>query len=374
MYMNRFVKTALALVVAGSASNAGTGDNEWLALDSEITGLATSLKPSQDGMGWAALVRAAYSYSSDDISTGGGPDTSGFNFNDVDLSFWGSQGSYRWRISGDIDSNEGGNISSSFTLEDAYVAWSCGGMFEAMMGNMKPRVSRSNSVNPEGLFFIDRSALGSAFDSWDNGVGLNGMWEMVGWYAYVMNGSNGDTRDHLYVLRGELKLGDGAGMFEGARGAGDVLNGTIGLTYLNDNTIGGAAVDGDADNAMFLLDFSGSMSQFGFSAEMAQIDDELVAATDEDFSNIATPLVFDPDSTPWNAAVTFMVNADWEVGVRLEDLDNADGDDNSILSVGASWYRGAAGAGKWTAQWSDIDGDVNEGSIIEVGYTIGASN
>ena len=370
--MNRFVKTALALAVAGSAANAGTGDNEWLALDSEITGLATSLKPSQDGMGWAALIRAAYSYSSDDISTAGGADTSGFNFNDVDLSFWGSQGSYRWRISGDVDENEGGDNSAFFTLEDAYVAWSCGGMFEAMMGNMKPRVSRSNSVNPEGLFFIDRSAIGSAFDGWDNGIGVNGMWEMINWYAYVMNGSNGHTRDHLYVLRGEFKLGDGAGHFDGARGAGDVLNGTIGLSYVNDNTISGG--DGDGDHAMFLADFSGSMSQFGFSAEMAQIDDEFAFATDEDFSNLATPLVFDPDSTPWNAAVTFMVNADWEIGARLEDLDNGDGDDNSILTLGASWYRGAAGAGKWTAQWSDVDGDVNEGSIIEIGYTIGASH
>ena len=91
--MNRFVKTALALAVAGSAANAGTGDNEWLALDSEITGLATSLKPLQDGNGWAALIRAAYSHSSDDIATnftaGDDPDLSGFNFNDVDLSFWG---------------------------------------------------------------------------------------------------------------------------------------------------------------------------------------------------------------------------------------------------------------------------------------------
>lgn len=371
--MNRFVKTALALAVAGSAANAGTGDNEWLALDSEITGLATSLKPSQDGNGWAALIRAAYSHSSDDIATGGGADTSGFNFNDVDLSFWGSQGTYRWRISGDIDENEGGNNNSFFTLEDAFVAWSCGGMFEAMMGNMKPRVSRSNSVRPEGLFFIDRTAIGSAFDSWDNGIAATGIWEMVSWYAYVMNGGNGHTRDHFYVLRGEFNVGDGAGQFDGARGAGDVLNGTFGLSYANDNTISGSG-NGDGDHAMFLADFSGSMSQFGFAAEVAKIDDEFGGATDEDFSNLTTPLVFEPDSTPWNASVTFMIDADWEVGARLENLDNGDtGDDNSILTLGASWYRGAGGAGKWTAQWSDIDGDTLDGSIIEVGYTIGAS-
>jgi hypothetical protein len=377
MYMNRFVKTALALAVAGSAANAGTGDNEWLALDSEITGLATSLKPSQDGNGWAALVRAAYTHSSDDIATnfgGADPDVSGFNFNDVDLAFWGNQGSYRWRISGDIDNNEGGDNSAFFTLEDAFVAWSCGGMFEAMMGNMKPRVSRSNSVDPEGLFFIDRTALGSAFDGWDNGIGVNGMWEMLNWYVYVLNGGNGHTRDHFYVLRGEFKLGDGAGTYDGARGAGDVMNGTVGVSYVNDNTLSGSG-NGDGDHAMFLVDFSGSMSQFGFSAEVAKIDDEFGAITDEDFSNLASNLVFDPDSTPWNAAVTFMINSEWEVGARLENLDNGDtSGDYSILTLGASYYRGS-GNGKWTAQWSDFDADTgfDDGSIIEVGYVIGAT-
>jgi len=377
--MNRFVKTALALAVAGSAANAGSGDNEWLALDSEITGLATTLKPSQDGNAWAALLRGTLSYSSDDIATnftaGDDPDLSGFGFNDVDLAFWGSQGSYRWRISADIDNNEGGDNSAFLTLEDAFVAWSCGGMFEAQMGNMKPRVSRSNSVNPEGLFFIDRSALGSVFDGWDNGLGVNGMWEMISWYAYVMNGGNGHTRDHVYVLRGEFKLGEGAGLYDGARGAGDVLNGTFGVSYVNDNTLSSGG-DGDGDNAMFLLDFAGSMSQFGFGAEIAKIDDNFGGATDEDFSNLATPLVFSPDSMPWNVAATFMVNSDWEVGARLENLDNGDnsGPDNSILSVAASWYRGA-GNGKWTLQWSDFDADsaFDEGSIVELGYTIGSS-
>jgi len=377
--MNRFVKTALALAVAGSAANAGSGDNEWLALDSEITGLATTLKPSQDGNAWAALLRGTLSYSSDDIATnftaGDDPDLSGFGFNDVDLAFWGSQGSYRWRISADIDNNEGGDNSAFLTLEDAFVAWSCGGMFEAQMGNMKPRVSRSNSVNPEGLFFIDRSALGSVFDGWDNGLGVNGMWEMISWYAYVMNGGNGHTRDHVYVLRGEFKLGEGAGLYDGARGAGDVLNGTFGVSYVNDNTLS-CGGDGDGDNAMFLLDFAGSMSQFGFGAEIAKIDDNFGGATDEDFSNLATPLVFSPDSMPWNVAATFMVNSDWEVGARLENLDNGDnsGPDNSILSVAASWYRGA-GNGKWTLQWSDFDADsaFDEGSIVELGYTIGSS-
>src|SRR5262245_37655483 len=108
--MNRLVTTALALAAVGSAANAAPGDTEWLELDSEINGLSSSLTPAQDGMGWAALIRAVYSHSKDDIATGGGgaPDLSGFSFNDVDLAFWSNYGPYLLRISADIDSNEAG--------------------------------------------------------------------------------------------------------------------------------------------------------------------------------------------------------------------------------------------------------------------------
>lgn len=383
--MNRFVKTALALAVAGSAAHAGTGDNEWSALDSEISGLASSLKPSQDGMGWSALLRAVFGYSSDDIANGNGtsPDLSGFNFNDVDLAFWGSQGAYTWRVSADIDNNEGGP-GTSFELEDAFVRWACGGFFNAQMGNFKPRVSRSNSVDPEHLLFIDRSAIGSASDTWDNGIGLDGAWEQLRWYLAIMNGSNGHTRDHFYLLRGEWDLGSGAGRYEGAMGSSDTLNGTLGFSFINDDTVDSV---GNTDTTAYLLDFHGSVSQVGFGAEIADLDNDLVGlSTDEDFSNIfdggADALLFGEDSQPWNVYVSYLVNPEWEIGVRYEDLDNdtvggsdAAGFDNSLISVVANYY-GAGNAGKWQAQWTDISADETgapEGSIFEVGYSVGST-
>jgi hypothetical protein len=381
--MNRFVSTALALAAVGSAANAGTGDNEWLELDSEINGLSSTLQPSQDGTGWAALIRAVYTHSSDDIATGGGSDVSGFNFNDVDLAFWGSQGPYMWRISTDIDSNEAGVASSAeFTLEDAYVAWDCGGYFRAQMGQFKPRITRSNSVDPEHLVFIDRSVIGSAGDYWDNGIGVSGTWEQLNWYASVLNGSNGHLSDHTYVLRGEWNLGSGAGMYEGAMGSSDSLNATIGFTFLEDDTFDGADDidgDGDTDNLVYILDFHGSISQVGFGGEVASFDNDFAATTDEDFSNLDTPLVLADDSTPWGAYVSYLLNPEWEFAVRYEDLDNEElaggtiaGEDNTVLSVAANWYRGNT-AGKWQAQWTDFQGDTEDGSILEVGYSIGAS-
>src|SRR5262245_38538960 len=382
--MNRIVKTALAIVAAGSVANAGTGGNDWLELDSAINGLSSSLQPSQDGMGWSALIRAVYSHSSDDIATGaGGHDISGFNFNDVDMAFWGNQGPYMWRISADISNNDGGDNSTAFLLEDAYVKWNCGGYFDTMIGNFKAHGSLSASVDPEKLLFIDRSPLGSAMDSWDNGVGAQGVWEQAAWYVAVMNGSGlaggGSERDHIYVLRGEWNLGSGALKSQGAMGSSDTLNGTVGLTFINDDTVDNTA-NGGSDHDMWLVDFNGNVSNIGFGAEVAAINDDLNFTTDEDFSNLNTGLNFYGDSNPWSVYVSYLISPEWEVGVRYDDLDNGEDaagnarEDNTVLSVVADWYRSGS-AGKWQAQWTDVSADDNfdDGAIFEVGYSIGAS-
>ena len=387
--MNRFVKTALAIAVAGSAANAGTGDNEWTALDSEITGLASSLKPPQDGMGWSLLLRGVYTHSSDDISSDpvSGADNSGFNFNDVDVAFWGTYGDYSARISADIDDNLGGqgfspgSISGAdLTLEDAYIRWACGEYFDATMGQFKPRISRSNSVDPEHLLFIDRSVIGSAGDWWDNGIGAAGTWEMVNWYAAVMNASNGKVSDHFYLVRGEYNVGSGAGLYEGAMGSTDQLNATFGASFFADDTIGDLDTDGDSDNTAFLFDAHGSISQFGFGGEVAFFDDDFAAFTDEDWSNISDggggiPALFlDVDSTPWSIYGSYLLNEQWEFGLRYEDLDNSENfADNTVISAVANWYQGTTG--KWQVQWTNIDADSSfpDGNIIEIGYTVGAT-
>jgi hypothetical protein len=331
-------------------------------------------------------VRVFLTYSTDEIATGPGPneqDTSGANFNDVDLAFWGAQGPYTWRISADIDNNEGGS-STSFELEDAWVRWNCAEYFDAQIGNMKPRVSRSNSIDPEKQLFIDRSALGSAADSWDNGFAVTGRQEQLFWGAWVMNGFNGHESDHLYVLRAEFDLGSGAGEYEGAMGSSDTLNATGGITFLNDDA--SPTVNGDSDTSLWLLDFHGNVSQVGFGFEVASLDDDFGVGTpptgvttDEDFSNLFTPLNFYGDTTPWSIYGSYSINPEWEVAVRYEDLDNSennaglDAEDNTILSVGANYYRGTNA--KWQAQYSMFDADSSfpDGDVFEVGVVIGAT-
>jgi len=353
------------------------------------------------------LIRAVYSHSSDKISTGvdalsgqRNPDTSGFNFKDVDLAFWGSQGPYRWRISADLDGNRRDNtgtgtpIDDSLDLEDAHIVLNCSGYFDAMMGQFKPHVTRSNSVDPEKQVMLDRTSIGSAFDFWDLGVGVFGVWEYLNWYASLLNGQDSSERDHTYFVRGEFNLGQGAGSYEGAMGSSDQLNATAGLTLIHDDTgVDGPDSNTSSDSTSWIADFNGNVSNAGFGVEVADFDDDAFLITGGDYNNISDSgdgtfvnpfpgggttipgLLLAGDSNPWNATFSYLINPEWEVAARFEDLDNGDnaGPDNTVLSLGATWYRG--NAGKWQAQFSMIDADsgFNDGDVLEVGYAVGTT-
>src|SRR5262249_44382029 len=155
---------------------------------------------------------------------------------------------------------------------------------------------------------------------------------------------------HFYVLRGEFTTGGGAGEYEGAMGSTDTLNATAGATLVHDDTNPDVTLNGSRDNTSWIFDFNGSVSQFGFGAELALLDKDALFITSPDFSNITdsgnggTPipgLLLQGDSHPWNVTGSYMVNSEWEVAARYENLDNGDngGPDNKVFSVGANWYR-----------------------------------
>jgi hypothetical protein len=352
------------------------------------------------------MLRAVYAHSGDDISTGvDQPDTSGFNMKDVDGAFWGAQGPYRWRLSFDADGNPsradlrdilaggtGTASEDSFTLEDAWVSWTCSEYFDATMGQFKPRLTRSNSVDPEKQIMINRTVIGSALDFWDEGVGAAGSMDLFNWYVGLMNGEDGAQRSHLYYARGEYHMGSGAGEYEGATGSSDQLNATVGLTVLHadsseDVDPPAGDTDTNSDNTSWIADFNGKVSQFGFGAEIAGLDDDEFFITAGDYGSISDSgdegaalapvpgMVLVGDSTPWAVTGSYMLNEEWEFAVRYEDLDNSDNDgpDNSVISVGANWYRGTAA--RWQAQFSMIDADsaFNDGDVLEVGYAVGAT-
>jgi hypothetical protein len=425
--MNKFVTTALGLAAVGSVGMADPGDSEWLGLDSEINHLASTLTPARDGMGWSFLMRIAYVYSSDDIATDnftgspfGGEDISGFDFNDLDLAFWGSVGDFGWRLSMDLLGEDHlsapigltgyglGNLSADagdeIQIEDAYAYWDCGEYFTAKMGNFKAPVLRSASLDPENTLFIDRTILGSAFDFWDTGIMASGEQSGFRWAFAMQDGRTtavslglgtpsinaNEEVDHFYSLRVEFDLGEGGGSYEGSRGGNDDLNATIGVSIVNDDTI---SVPGtpDGDDTSFFVDFSGSVGAIGFGAEVALLDDDVTYAIDPDYGHInpqaSTNLLLMGDSTPWALTLSYLLNPDWEVGVRYESLDNGDvtfspvggtGADNTVSSVVVTHYRSGNNA-KWQAQYTSVSEDgpagstFDDGGYFQVGLTLGAS-
>jgi hypothetical protein len=387
--MNKFVTSALALAAAGSLSYADPGDNEWLELDSEINSLASALQPSsQDGMGWAFLLRASYNFSSSDIATFDanagdfGNDVSGFGFQDLDLAFWGSVAEYGWRLSFDLDDNlntydsliSGGPESNVLQLEDAYGYWDCGGYVTATFGNFKPYSFRSASIDPENQLFINRTAIGSSMDFWDTGIQTHGTYEAFAYWFSVTNGLNSQTSDHYYSARVEWAFNAGAGAAEGAMGGNDEMNFTAGATYVKNDTAGTSQNEDD----IIGLDVAGNFSSFGFFGEVAWFGDDSFRATSGDYGvgdvgNNGFPLLLEGDSTPFSVGGSFLVNPEWEVAARYENLDNNDfGDDNDIIAIAVVWYRSGNNA-KWTAEWADYGGDNLDGSTFQVGLTLGAT-
>lgn len=369
--MNRFVTGALAVAATSTVGLADPADSsDWLELDSEIHGLASSYAASQEGMGWTALLRFTYTFSSDDVATGGGDDdVSGFKFEDVDMAFWGGVGNYQWRISWDMgDGFSSPTPSFAATVEDAYVQWECAEYFTTTAGSYKARVLLSNIVDPENQLFIDRTALGSAFDWWDAGVAINGSQDLFRWYAGLQNGSSGQFSGHRYYARGEFDLGTGASVYEGALGASDDLNATLGAVYYLDDNVSG-------DGQMFAFDARGTAGPISFGGEIAFIDEDLTGmlSTAPDFGRFNTgglSFADDDDTNPFSLWAGYLLNDEWEGGVRYDDLDNAD--DESVISVVVNWYRQGHNA-KWQAQWSDVDSDGDDGSIFQVGLVVGST-
>ena len=359
--MNKFVSTALGLVAVGSIGAADPGDGDWLGLDSEINGLASSLAPTSDGSGWSALLRVRFGHSSDDISTGGGSDLSGFDLADVDLAFWANSGDFRYRISGDLDSG------SDFDLEDAYAEWLCGTDITARIGHFKPRVLRSNFIDPEDTLFLDRTVLGSTFDQWDLGASAHGALEGFMWSFALMNGATGQFSDHFYALRVSYDFGAGAGSMEGARGGNDELNATLGLAITSHTGLAGGA----SDNMSTFLDFNGNFGQFGFGLDYGMVDDDDFGIVSSDFGQLIAPVVVMGDTNPYSLTGSYLLNPDIEIGLRHEDLD--DTDDTSLLTLGVGWYRNGNN-GKWIFQYTDVSTDSGpEGSYFQAGLTVGAS-
>jgi len=368
--MNKFVTTAVGLLAVGSISSADPSDTAWLGLDSEINAISSSIATNDHGIGMAALIRLNYAYGTDDISNGGAPgasDVSGFRFDDIDLAFWSNIGDYVMRVSMDLAGGTG-SATRGFELQDAFIGWTCPEDLNMQAGRMNPEFMHDGNAMADQLFFMDRSAIGSATYGYDEGLQISGTVQDFLWFFGLFNGSTFQDSDHTFYLRGEYNLGEGDGGHEGAHEKAAGTNLTLGLGVSIDNTQTG-------DQTNIGLDVHGNHDRFGIDFSYLMIDNDDASLTTDpnnEFGVLSTPLTFDKNSNPMSFAVTYDINADWSVGIRAESLDNTM--DNELLTIGANYY-GAGHGSRWQFNWTDVsaDGANLDGSYFQAGYVVGFS-
>jgi hypothetical protein len=369
--MNKFLTSALAIAVAGPAASAGTGDSDWLKLDSEINGLASSLSaPNGSGATVTALFRAFYVHSKDEVGTSGGDDISGFASKDVDVAVTYAVGDVGGRISTDIEDNISEGNGDDIDIEDAFVWAKCMTDVTSSFGLMQPKSLFGTNVDPGRQLLAERTVVASSWDFRDAGLGFNWSRDQLSVDFQIFNGSDEFETDHAFVVRLIWMINQGAAAMAtmGALGANDDWNGAFGLTYQKDNSTD------DDDHEIMAIDYVGTMmGRWSLNAEVVDMGEDAGGGSGDDFGvpfNTFIPL--DGDTTPWNFTLGYLLNNDWEVALRHEDTDNAD--DTSITSLGANYYMSGHTA-KAQAQISSFDSDdtFQDGTIVKIGLSIGQS-
>ena len=389
--MNKFVTGTLALAVAGSVTYAGPPNSDWLELDREINSLASSMTATGEYINIKVLLRGGYAYASDDINTGGysdSDDVSGVRFWDAAIAGGAQVGDVTLRLGFDFarDMHEAdlgspgdkasvwGNEGFGAILEDAYAMWLCGDV-NVIVGQYKPHVTRTGYTDPENLFFLERSVMGAELDAYDMGFGLRGTYEQFGWNVDIMNGGsstldNGIYSGHIYVLRALWNFGRDPGGYESdpedAFGAGDDHAGTFGFFYVSEDISGG-------DTTTWGIDGQGTFGQIGWGFEYASRDDDAYGFVGCPWNQLWDGLYLDGDSNPWMLYGTYMLNEEWGIGLRYEDLDNdTDGTENTVMTLGVNMYD-VGHNGKLGASVAKIDDVRDDATVFQVGYTYGAS-
>jgi len=379
--MNRLLTSALAFAAVGAVGHAANGgDGDWLELDSEINGLASSVAQGGDWVDVKGLVRGFYNYSSDELATfagldgmgnpGFGDDVSGVTLADAEINGGFQIGDVKVRLG--VDFANGGA-----DLQDAFAMYRVNDDVSVRAGQYKPHVLRSNYIDPDKQFFPYRTALGASFDFWDEGVGVYGDVEAFSWSFDVFNGPvfNGNRSGHLYILRVLWNSGRLPGLYEttpeDAFGAGDEPAFTIGGTILEEDVSMG-------DAGLYALDAMGTVGRVGFGAEVAVLGEDinLNTGTTSEWQALGLPLFYgdgDDSTTAWSLQGNILPDDRFGVGARLESLDNAS--DETIITIAGNMYD-AGHAGKLQAAVSFISTDndaFDDTTVFTLGYSFGAS-
>src|SRR5688572_26257728 len=192
------------------------------------------LPAAQEPFSFGWLVRAFYTKSPEEAED---PlaiaDASGFLLEDLDGYFTYETADVALRLGVDLDPLvDDGELE----VEDAFGRWQHLDWLALAVGRFKPRVLRSASVPADGLLFRERTFLGAAFDQWDDGFELGGLWDEFGYALAVTDGENGSSSEHFMSARGVWAvIDDGMANREGALGAPNHLRVVLGLGLFQDD-------------------------------------------------------------------------------------------------------------------------------------------
>jgi hypothetical protein len=191
-----------------------------------------------------------------------------------------------------------------------------------------------------------------------------GSFETVNWYLAGQNGRfDGQGDDYLFTGRVEIDLlGGGVADVEGAWGASDETALTAGVAV---------ADEGALDDGLHIgVDAALTTGPFSASAELVDFDNGDDLATD--LFGIAAPTIglFGgtgdvSNTTPWNAAVSYMFTDMYEAAVRYEDAD--DTDDTTAWSAVVNRYVQGHDI-KVQVQYTTIDSDASATSPGDIDF------
>jgi hypothetical protein len=375
--MKTIIFCATALTMTGATMAAGS---DWTTLDREVEALSSSLSPQGGGVAISGYLDLGYT--STDIggnwTTGPGPNpgdpdvdvigddqtVGDFGGNNLRLGFSAENSGYGITVGLQLATADGVDVT------DAYVTTDVGGM-NGTAGRFKSPMGASGGRAERNQFFQDRSAIGSNFAGRSSGIMVGGAAGAINWAVAIQDGdddlsiagvsadvpigrSGDEYRTTLHVNYAVMGMGSSV---EGCYGAGDGMGLVIGAS-MTDN---GA----DGSDSSTVIDASLTSGTFSFSAEFADYGGSSTGPGASLYASSETL-----GESPMALAATYMVGSDWEIGVRHQELDTADG--ATDLDIAVNYYVSGHDV-KYTFGYSmeDNDNDNAAEDTLTVGFQIG---
>lgn len=366
--MRKLVYSAVALTLVSAPGFAN--ENEWSSLDQEINNLSTSLS-AQNAAGpkLGGFIKTSFRYSDDTDALFGGPpndeDEVGFKLDKARIEITGDVGQdYSYKLSFELTD------SSAPIVRDAYVTWKVAESVNGTMGRFRKPFLRSSIVGDKNLLLYERTGLGGFFEAREEGLMFSGNFDTVEWWLAGQNGIDGKQDDWNYTIRLVANLmGSGVGKVEGAYGAGEETNLTIGAAYGDEQELD--------DGATIAVEAALTSGPFSIAGELVDFDKGTAGSfpsksgDDLHYGSSNTFVSVDPaDSTPWDVTASYLFTDVYEAALRYEDGD--DDDDTTAWTIGVNRYIQGHDI-KWTLQVlsSSSDDPTNEVTEWTLGLTLG---